>query len=716
MIELWVGLECTVNRVGERYHDQIERSGHALRVDDIDRIASLGVGRLRYPVLWERLLPSGVGEPLWDLVDAHLERIHALGLAPIAGLVHHGSGPPHTSLLDPQFAEKLAAFATLVAQRYPWIDAWTPINEPMVTARFSGLYGHWYPHHRDDASFCRIVLNEARATILAMEAIRRVNPRADYVHTEDGGTTYCTQPLEYQAAFENARRDLLLDLLFGRVNETHLLWSYLLRNGVTSREIAWIGEQRCTPDVIGLDYYVTSDRYLDHQLGKYPADVHGGNGRHHYADVAAAGNWPEWKLGAGDALRRVHERYATPVALTEVHMGCTRDEQLRWLHALWNDARDAANTGTDVRAVTSWALLGTFDWHRLVTTTDGHYEPGLFDVRSPTPRRTALGAAVHSLAMSGAFTHPVLSKPGWWEAQRLTPAPTQKPRAPAATRLLILGRRGTLGSAFVHHCRTRGLSHLALTRADVDIGDRMEVARAVAACRPWAVINATGYVNVDAAEADRAECQRINVQGATYVAEACDRVGARLLTFSSDLVFDGNQDTPYEEGHRPRPLNAYGESKLRAEEEIRRTLPSALIVRTSAFFGPWDEHNFVTRALRLMALGRHVHAPNHVVSPTYVPALVDAALDLLIDSEEGIWHLSNQGAMSWFQLATLVADAAGYPRSLVHECLPTSLGWVAPRPAYSALTSARGTLLPRIEDSLERYLEARPSSRIGRAG
>ena len=392
MIELWVGIECTVNRVGATYHDQVERSGHALRVDDIDRIAMLGVGRLRYPLLWERVAPSGV--PRWECVDAHMERMHALGLSPIAGLVHHGSGPAHTSLLDDHFAEELAAFAGQAARRYPWIDAWTPINEPMVTARFSGLYGHWYPHHRDDASFCRMVVNECRATILAMEAIRRVRPDAKYVHTDDSGTTYSTPPLEYQAAFENARRDLALDLLFGRVDQTHPLWSYLLRNGITPEEIAWIGARHCTPDIIGLDHYITSDRYLDHQLAKYPADVQGGNDRHHYADVAAAGNWPEWTLGVGQSLKRVHERYGAPVALTEVHLGCTREEQLRWLHAVWNQAREAAATGTDVRAVTSWALFGAFDWHRLVTTTDNYYEPGAFDVRGPAPRRTAIGTAV----------------------------------------------------------------------------------------------------------------------------------------------------------------------------------------------------------------------------------------------------------------------------------------------------------------------------------
>jgi len=711
MIALWVGLECTVNRVGASYHDQIARTGHAERLDDIDRIAALGVGRVRYPLLWERLLPSGASMPLWDRVDAHMERIRAIGLAPIAGLVHHGSGPRHTSLLDPGFPGELAAFAGLVAQRYPWIDAWTPINEPLVTARFSGLYGLWYPHHRDDASFCRIVVTECQATILAMAAIRRVTPHATYVHTDDAGTVYSTPPLEYQADFENARRDLVLDLLHAQVTPAHAFWSYLLRHGVTPAEIAWIGEQGCTPDIIGLDYYATSDRFLDHRLGRYPAETHGGNFRHRYADVAAAGNRPEWRLGVADALMRVFSRYGTPVALTEVHMGCTREEQLRWLHAVWNDARKAADAGACVRAVTSWALFGTFDWHQLATTTDGHYEPGAFDVRGRTPRRTAIGRAVHSLATTGTFAHPVLSEPGWWDAPTLDSAPQSIVRRRTGSRLLILGGHGTLGAAFVRHCESRRLAHLALTRAEVDIRDAMEVRRAVAACRPWAVINATGYVDVDGAEADRAECDRVNVQGALNIAEACSRIGARMVNFSSDLVFDGRRDTPYDEQQEPGPLSAYGECKARAEGVIRAVLPTALLIRTSAFFGPADEHNFVTRTLRLLAAGQGVQASSNVVSPTYVPALVDATLDLLVDYEEGIWHLANQGAMSWSRLAQLAADMIGFDGTLVRESLPDELGWVAVRPAYSALASVRGTLLPSVEASLERYFHSRPLAR-----
>ncbi|HZQ06712.1 MAG TPA: family 1 glycosylhydrolase, partial [Anaerolineae bacterium] len=184
-LELWGGVECTVNRVHEQYFDQLERNGHAQHLNDLDRFAELGIRTLRYPVLWERIAPQGLEAADWQWADERLERLRALGIRPIIGLLHHGSGPRETDLADPAFPEKFAAYARAVSERYPWVDAYTPINEPLTTARFSGLYGVWYPHARDDRVFAQIMLNQCRATILAMREIRRVNPAAQLIQTED---------------------------------------------------------------------------------------------------------------------------------------------------------------------------------------------------------------------------------------------------------------------------------------------------------------------------------------------------------------------------------------------------------------------------------------------------------------------------------------------------------------------------------------------------
>src|SRR6478672_5371314 len=269
-LEMWGGVECTVNRVGNDYFTQLDRSGHAEREGDLDRFAALGIRALRYPVLWETTAPDGPASADWTWTDRRLRALRRLGIAPIVGLVHHGSGPRHTSLLCPRFAEGLAQFAGAVAERFPWVEQWTPVNEPLTTARFSALYGLWYPHARDDRSFVRALLNECRATVLSMAAIRDVNPAAQLVQTDDLSRTYGTERLSDVVDFYNERRWLAWDLLCGRVDSQHPLWSYLTENDADASEVLWFAERPCPPDIIGANYYVTSERWLDHRVERFP--------------------------------------------------------------------------------------------------------------------------------------------------------------------------------------------------------------------------------------------------------------------------------------------------------------------------------------------------------------------------------------------------------------------------------------------------------------
>ena len=114
-LQLWGGVECTVNRVADAYFTQLDRSGHVDREDDLDRFAALGIRAIRYPVLWERTAPDGLDSADWHFADQRLPALRRLGISPIVGLVHHGSGPQHTHLLDPGFATGLAEFAGAVA-------------------------------------------------------------------------------------------------------------------------------------------------------------------------------------------------------------------------------------------------------------------------------------------------------------------------------------------------------------------------------------------------------------------------------------------------------------------------------------------------------------------------------------------------------------------------------------------------------------------------
>jgi dTDP-4-dehydrorhamnose reductase len=718
--ELWGGVECTVNRVGDEYHDQLEKGGHAERDEDLELFAALGVRALRYPILWERTAPEGPDSADWSWPDARLARLGELGVRPVVGLVHHGSGPRHTSLVDPLFPEKLATFARAVAGRYPWVEDYTPVNEPLTTARFSGLYGHWYPHGRDDRSFVRALLTETRAVVLSMRAAREVNPAARLVQTEDLGKTYSTRALRYQAEFENERRWLTFDLLCGRVGRAHPLWGYLLWAGASERELEWFSENPCPPDVVGVNHYLTSERFLDERVDRYPNSARGGNGRAVYADVEAVRVLAEGPAGACALLKEAWERYRLPVAVTEAHLGCTREEQMRWLVEVWESACEARREGTDVRAVTAWALLGSFDWNSLVTRAAGHYEPGVFDLRAPRPRPTALARVLEDLAAGREPDHPVLDSPGWWRRlDRLCYLPVRRagakakaagaPRWPGmkrrATRtILITGATGTLGRAFERVCAARGLAARPLTRREMDITDPASVESALAAHEPWAVVNAAGYVRVDDAEREPEVCLRENAEGPGVLAAACAARGLAFVTFSSDLIFDGRAREPYTETDAPSPLGVYGRSKAEAEARVAAAHGGALVVRASAFFGPWDEHNFVLAALRALAAGERFRAAEDlVVSPTYVPDLVHASLDLLTDGERGVWHLSNQGALTWAELARRAARLFGLDAGLIEAAPAAELGLAAARPPYAALGSIRGRLLPPLDDALARF-------------
>ena len=695
------------------YFDQLARSGHDDRLTDLDLFADLGVRAVRYPVLWERIAPDGLNRADWSWTDERLSRLVELGVRPIAGLVHHGSGPRATSLVDPFFPEKLAAFARAAAERYPWIREWTPVNEPLTTARFSGLYGHWYPHGRDDTTFVRCLLTQCRAVVLAMGAIREVIPDARLVQTDDLGKTWGTRRLACQVEFENERRWITWDLLTGRLGPESLMWSWLRGlGGVDESELEWFRANPCPPDVVGINHYLSSERFIDERLERYPAESHGGNGYEQYGDVLAARVLAEGPAGPGELLREAWERYRLPVAVTEVQNGCTREEQLRWLQEVWDGAEALRAAGGDVRGVTLWSFLGVCGWDKLVTTSEWTYEPGVYDLRGPAPRATALATVARELGAGRAWDHPALDAPGWWRRpERIWYPPVSRGGAsPNHGRhrqrpLLLTGARGTLGRALARACEARGLAYRLLTRQQMDVAAPDAVAAALRALDPWALVNAAGFVRVDEAESRVADCRRENADGPAVLAEATAERAIPLVTFSSDLVFDGTKGVPYVESDPVSPLNVYGDTKAEGEQRALAGNPQTLVVRTSAFFGPSDHWNFVTVALRALAAGeRFAAADDAVVSPTYVPDLVDAVLDLLIDGESGTWHLANEGATTWAELADAAAALAGISTETLERIPAETLSLPARRPLMSALASERGQLLPSLEHALERYV------------
>lgn len=701
-LELWGGVECTIVRLGDEYRDQVAETGHLQRRGDIDLIAGLGIGTVRYPILWESVAPERPDDLDFAWTDERLAMLRDRGIKVIGGLVHHGSGPSYTSLLDPDFPAKLADYAARVAERYPWIEMWTPVNEPLTTARFSALYGHWYPHRCDYPAFLRALVNQCRGTLEAMRAIRARIPGARLVQTEDLGKTFATAPLRGQADHENERRWLSLDLLCGKVDSAHPMRRFLRDAGIADAEIDIFAGGEAMPDIVGINHYLTSERFLDHRLHLYPGHPAGGNGRDTYVDAEAVRvRKLEADTGIGPRLREAWERYGLPLAVTEVHHGCHRDEQLRWAAEVWNTCRGLREEGVDLRAVTLWSMFGNVDWRFLLTARHGFYDVGVFDVRAEAPRPTVLAQAAKAWGRGEEFDHPVLDSPGWWRRPlRLYPwnGPC-KSLAWGGRKLLITGATGTLGQAFARICEERALPFCLTSRAELDICDEESIAAAIAAHEPWAIVNAAGFVRVPDAEREKDACLAANTLGPEKLARACREAGIPLVTFSSDLVFDGRLGRPYREGDPVSPTGTYGLSKARAESRVRGIMDEALIVRTSAFFGPWDQYNFAWNVLSALARGEPVQAcPRTEVSPTYVPDLCHATLDLLIDGEKGVWHLANQGRLSWYDFATRVAEGAGYDPSLI-QASP------AREPGLTALDSVRGPLLRPFDHALDEYLD-----------
>jgi dTDP-4-dehydrorhamnose reductase len=245
-----------------------------------------------------------------------------------------------------------------------------------------------------------------------------------------------------------------------------------------------------------------------------------------------------------------------------------------------------------------------------------------------------------------------------------------------------------------------------LTRTELDICDATAVEALLEQIRPWAVINAAGFVNVDAAETHGDHCFDVNVGGARTLAQAAQRHALPFLAYSSDLVFGGEARTPYTESSPTAPLCVYGRSKEAMEKAVL-CHEKTLCVRTAAFFGAWGRGDFLIDALTALQRGDQVFAMSDVVvSPTYLPDLVEASLDLLLDECTGIYHLTNRGAISWADFARQAAAALGIESSSLRAVPQSGCTMPARRPAYSVLESRRALMMPTLQHALARFAQA----------
>lgn len=406
LIELWASPEPTLARVDETtFRDQLAETGHDRRDGDCDLLADLGVAASRYPVLWERVAPNDPHERDFTWAHARLAHLRARGIEPIVTLLHHGSGPSYTSLLDPNFVTLFADYAEAAARAFPWVKRWTPINEALTTARFSTLYGVWYPNASDDRAFGRAIVNETLAIGAAMERIRRIIPDAELVTTEDlQRFTAADDGVAGYVAFLRERRWLSVELLQGRIVPGHPMHAYLTGAcAVAVRDLRALADRPTPPNLAAFNHYPHSERYLftqaDGTIGDLPA-------------VYIAGEPP---LRAEPLVREAAQRLGLPLAIGEVHINAPERERVRWLAQHHDDARALVADGVDFRALGVWAAFGMVDWHSLLRARARVVEDGIYTFASTdeTPQPTLVSHAVQQLARGEAIVDD--GTRGWWE-------------------------------------------------------------------------------------------------------------------------------------------------------------------------------------------------------------------------------------------------------------------------------------------------------------
>jgi len=285
-------------------------------------------------------------------------------------------------------------------------------------------------------------------------------------------------------------------------------------------------------------------------------------------------------------------------------------------------------------------------------------------------------------------------------------------------KVVVFGSGGQLGIELVREFSERGYSVAGFERSDVDIADPTRVERTLAESDPEIVINSAAYNQVDVAEKEPLPAFAANGLAVRNLAMACRQLDSQFVHFSTDYVFDGTAGRAYTEEDRPRPLGAYGVSKLAGELYAQAYLDEPLVIRTCGVFGPGGlrtaRGNFIETMLRLAAAGRPIRVvEDHVASPTYAPLLAARAADLVERKHRGLFHIGGGTPISWFDFASTIFRVAG----LRPELQPTNereYRTAARRPKYSVLSNSKMEHcgiepMPPLEKAVEMYLRARES-------
>jgi len=271
-------------------------------------------------------------------------------------------------------------------------------------------------------------------------------------------------------------------------------------------------------------------------------------------------------------------------------------------------------------------------------------------------------------------------------------------------KVLVTGANGQLGYDVIKRLDSEGIEYLGTDRKSLDIKNEEQVKRVISDYNPDVVIHCAAYTAVDRAEDERELCYEVNVLGTRYIAEACKEIDAKMVYISTDYVFDGEADQPFEVTDKPNPINYYGKTKYEGELEVQKHLDKYFVVRISWVFGN-NGNNFVKTMLRLGKERDEISVvADQIGSPTYTYDLANVLIGMIKTDKFGIYHATNEGYCSWYDFACEIFKQAGMDvkvNPIKTEDYPTK----AKRPKNSRLSKNALTELENWVDALKHYIK-----------
>ncbi len=344
------GIECSAPVIaGGIRQDELQLTGHWERYEeDAALTASLGIRSVRYGIPFH-VVAAEDGVFDWTWTDRALGALREEGLTPIADLLHFGLPDDIPGFGNPRLFERFLPYVEAFTRRYPWIRHYTPVNEPWITALFSARYGMWNERATGERSHVAAVGEISRCIVAASEVIRAARPDAVFLQSDVCERWVATtEETEAEAALLNEQRFLGFDLAYG-LEPGPLATDWLLRNGLTERELAWLMEHgRSDNSVVGHDYYVGNHRQLVAPGESRSLDPDGG-----YA-LAARDSW---------------EHFGLPFFLAETNR--VAEAAIPWLTLVWNDALELLEAGLPVRGFCWYSLTDQVDWDTALTVPNG---------------------------------------------------------------------------------------------------------------------------------------------------------------------------------------------------------------------------------------------------------------------------------------------------------------------------------------------------------